>query len=72
MDFQSDADPAQTCRVIFAPQLDRARNVQFRHFLTDSERREVDLVVGETGVSNERNVLQLIHVVQSDDAEVAR
>ena len=55
MDFQSDANPAQTfdehtawifcptltpaqtCREIAAPQLDRARNVQFRHFPIDSE-----------------------------------
>ena len=59
MDFQSDADPAQTCRVISAPQLDRARN--------HSERRKVGLVFEVSGVSNERNDLQLIHVVQSDD-----
>ena len=47
MDFLSDADPAQTCRVISAPQLDRARNVQFRHFLIDSERREVELTLSK-------------------------
>ena len=58
---------AETCRLISAPQLDRARNVQFRHFLIDSERRKVDLIVEVSGVSNERNVVQLIHVVQSDD-----
>ena len=57
--FQSDADPAQTCRVISATQLDRARN--------HSERRKVGLVFEVSGVSNERNDLQLIHVVQSDD-----
>ena len=57
MDFLSDADPAQTCRVISAPQLDRARYVQFRHFNIDSE---LDLDVEVTGVSNERTVLQLI------------
>ena len=70
MDFQSDADPAQTCWVISAPQLDRARNVQLRHFPIDSDRREVDLVVEVFGVSDERMVHQLIHVVHSDD-EVA-
>ena len=46
--------------------------MQLRHFVIDSERRKVDLVVEVSGVSNERNVLQLIHVVQSDDVEVAR
>ena len=71
MDFLSDADPAQTCRVISAPQLDREINVQFRHFLMDSERRKVDLFVDVSGASNERNVLQLIPVVQSDDVRVA-
>ena len=45
MDFLSDADPAQTCRVISAPQLDRARNVQFRHFHMDSERHDVGLML---------------------------
>ena len=74
MDFQSDADPAQaqTCWVISAPQLDRARNVQFRHFLIHSERHKIDLVAEVSSVSNERNVLQLIHVVRSDGVEVAR
>ena len=42
------------------------------NFAIDSERHEVGLDVEVTGVSNERNVLQLIHVVQSDDVEVAR
>ena len=57
MDFLSDADPAQTCRVTSAPQLDRARNVQFRHFPID---RELDLDVEVSEVSNERTVLQVI------------
>ena len=33
---------------------------------------QVDLVVIVSGVSNERNVLQLLHVDQSDNVEVAR
>ena len=41
----SDADSAQTCREISAPQLDRARNVQNRHFLIDSERHDVGLML---------------------------
>ena len=43
MDFQSDADLAETCREISAPQLDQARNVQFRHFPIDRERRDTVL-----------------------------
>ena len=34
--FLCGVKPAQTCREISAPQLDRARNVQFRHFLINS------------------------------------
>ena len=41
--FFVDADPAQTCWVISAPQLDTARNVQFRHFHINSERHDVGL-----------------------------
>ena len=46
MDFLSDADPAKTCREISAPQLDRARNVQFHHFPIDRERR-ITVLVGQ-------------------------
>ena len=35
--FLCGVKPAQTCREISAPQLDRARNVQFRHFPIDRE-----------------------------------
>ena len=71
MDFLSDTVPASTCRVISAPQLDGARNVQFRHFSIDRERRNT-VLEGQHGVFEKRNVLQLIHVVQSDDIEYAR
>ena len=46
--------------------------MQFRHFLIHSERHKIDLVAEVSSVSNERNVLQLIHVVRSDGVEVAR
>ena len=48
MVFLSDAVPASTCRVISAPQLDRARNVQFRHFHIDSEGHDVGLMLDVT------------------------
>ena len=43
--FLSDADPGTDLPVISAPQLDRARNVQFRHFHIDSERHDVGLML---------------------------
>ena len=84
MDFVSDADPAHDLPGDLRTTSGTSENCAISQFLTDSERHElglrldalhfgqVDLVVELSGVSNKRVVLQLLHVVQSDDVEVAR